>query len=429
MRKQLGYYLLAASMSIIMCSCDSHSNDGIEPTPDPVPDTPQQMEPTPYTAIPVSDDAKVVTDLANGFALELYKTIAEPADAAVGNLCISPYSLFISLSMTANGDNGATRDELLRILSAGKCNEPDILNSYNRTLLEYLPSVDNLTACRIVNSVWYNPKYSIVPDFAETAMESYHASVFAESPAGKEGMERINDWVASNTGGLMPQLVTKPKDWCIAMVNAASFKGSWAVEFDEELSEKGKFANYDKSVGDATFMSMTGMLRYAKTGDAQVIQLDYSNGNYAMDIVLPYKSMDFRTFVTTLDCQKITDALSSFDLEKVSLRLPKFNTGCHNDNMLGLIKRMGLNSTVLNHALTGTDFPVEMTDLIHATNLSVDEKGSLAYAASLIGGMETDPGPESVPGTITINFDRPFLYLIRETSTGTILFIGQQTHF
>lgn len=198
------YHFIIAASIVAVSSCGSQGKDGTEPTPDPVPDTPQQMEPTPYTAIPVPEEAKIVADFANGFAFELYKSIADPTDTAVGNLCISPYSLFVSLSMAANGDNGATRDELLRILSAGKCNEPDILNSYNRTLLEYLPSVDNLTACRIVNSVWYNPKYSIVPDFAETAMESYHASVFAESPAGKEGMERINDWVASNTGGLMP---------------------------------------------------------------------------------------------------------------------------------------------------------------------------------------------------------------------------------
>lgn len=378
-----------------------------------------------YGPVSIPEELQPMSQKANDFAFRLFKEVRSNPKYSEGNVCLSPYSMFTALCMTANGDNGQTHKEILRILGIENALEFENLNKYNRLLLEKMPHSDDISTYAVANSFWYAPEYQINAEFGNMMTGYYHASIFDQSPKGKEGMDRINSWVSEKTGKMLTDLIDSPKDWEAAIINAAYFKGKWQTPFLPENTKAGLFHNINGTDRNADFMHNATVSLYKEKEGVEFISLPYENARYEMLLFLPKESSDFSSYASTFDWENITSMTRTSETVKLNLAFPRFEAGTK-DNFIQTIRAMGLTSNNMDAMFDNSDCNPELKDLIHGTKIIVNEEGTEASSSTAAGFIITDFQPNK---EVTINFDRPFLYVIRECQTGLILFIGQQTNF
>lgn len=407
--KKLFGLLMAGAMVCSLTACDSDDDGGNSAN-------------NPYTNIPMEEGTRAVTAQANDFAFKLFNTTDFNAEQ---NACLSPYSLFVALSMTANGDDGETSRQLRNILGVGEGSLED-LNSYNRTLMEYLPKVDRQSVCKLPVCIWYDPDLRLTDSFKSAVTGYYAGSLKDISPKGENGMNAINDWVKKNTEGLIPKFLKAPLDVNVALVNAAYFKAKWKEKFNKENTAKEDFHNADGSTTKVDMMHTSGQFNYAEIEGMRILELAYGNSNFAMDLILPEEGKTLNETLAKLDSNLFTSIMSYIFSEisfyKVHVGLPRFN-GSTDTDMLDTLQKMGLSSLELNSI--AKDQLITINKILQSTYINVDEEGTEAAAATIVGGCAS-AGPID---EVTMTLDRPFLYIIRERSTGTILFMGQQVKF
>lgn len=401
--KKLFGFLMVGAMACSMTACDS-DDDGSSAN-------------SPYTNIPIEEGTRAITAHANDFAFNLFNTADLTADQ---NACLSPYSLFAALSMTANGADDASFKSLRDLLGIGD-GSLEALNSYNKTLLEYLPKVDRKSTCMVNNSLWYRPDLSVLPAFKGVLSDYYAGQLINTDPSGEAGMKAINKWVSDKTNGLITSLIKEPKTWPSALINTAYFKSTWKDKFKKENTRKEDFHNIDGPVSRVDMMHISLEFQYAEKDGLRFIALPYGNGNYEMDLVIPEEGKSFAETAGKLTAADFTSLLGERKTYTVNLGLPKFNATT-NINLMNSLAKMGISKLTLDKMLSSI---ISVADVQQGTYIHVDEEGTEAAAATVIG-LAGSPGPTE---EIDLTFDRPFIYLIRETSTGTILFMGRQVKF
>lgn len=417
---------MAAAVAVIATGCSSDGpEDGMtlrkydEPS----------WQHTPYRSIAMEDDTRAVVDMTGGFSFDFFREAMRLKDE---NSAVSPASMAIAMAMVANGDSGESRDDVFHILGLDPATA-DIaqLNEYCRIMLTELPKLDGRTVCRFANSFWHNPDLKVMKTFSDALGNVYSSDDIAVDPNGEKGMRCINRWVDNYTNGMIPEFLKEPLyGTAIFLVNATYFKGMWATEFNGEESSEGDFRNLDGSRSKATFMHADRRMSYAKTDRAEAISLPFGSGNFEFVAMLPTHENGFGEFlrsVTYGEFKELTEQMHSGQRAHVLLSFPKFQTEMNND-MSGVMRSLGLGDTFIrgfNAMIEGQDTYIKK--ILQAVNIKVDEKGVEAAAATAVD-MEISPGPD-LSETIEMNFNRPFLYVIRETSTGTILFMGKVTGF
>lgn len=415
--------LKLTGLSMLMLMAGACANDIKEP--DPI----LTIDPVMLPEGPITDLTKVSVNNINDFAIELFKTTEQTFP---GNTCISPTSVAAVLSMLANGDEGETRDELLTLLrfNTGSDGLND-LNTYNKILLLNLPSLDPATSFQFTNSFWYHPAYTVLVDFQNRITDAMFANTFNQCPGGEEGMNAINKFVESHTNGMIKNFIEEPLDITSAFLNTTYFKGEWTEPFNKEMTWERDFMNLDGSISKTDFMHRE-KVEYAETEDGtRAVRMPYGNGSFYMTAILPSENINHVPLLECLDNDNLKKLDDSFREEDRFMAFPKFE-GNNNTNILDILKAMGLNKACDFghgfHSIVDSDFPLVLIVFLHASKVIVDEAGTEGAAASL-GGLVDAAYPGDVDPLKPIIFDRPFVYLIREKTSGTILFIGAVTAF
>lgn len=416
--KRFFYLMGAVSFSFLLGACASGS-EGTDPQNPEKPEVVDPTEePTPYRQVQLKGNAVRGVDANNEFAFELWKQ-ANQENGANADISLAPSSVFAVLSMMANGDAGETRSEILDLI---RCTDNDVdieaLNSYHNTMLNVLPELDNTVALKLANSIWLDNSLTADNSFVSTVGDSYYAPLFTCALDTEEGKQQINQWVEENTNGMIKNFLKSPQSGLqLGLANTLYFKGKWANPFDRSKSANGQFNGASKT-SDVTFMNNSDLLPYAKTENGEMICLPYGNGNFQMWLVLPTGN-DIPTFAEYIE------AMKSYNMANVTLSLPRFEKSA-NGNILDLLKGLGLSK-----AISGPGFKNMLANqqqlflglLQHAVDIKVDEEGAEAGAAAF-GGMISMPGsPEKFPD-VTMSFNRPFHYILVESSTGAILMVG-----
>lgn len=361
-------------------------------------------------------------DRQNDFALELFKA------SAVGqqeNTLISPLSINIALSMLANGANEDVKQEIVDKLLNPDGNIED-LNVLNKHLSEALTEVDNSTTFTLSNSVWTNEQYTLLPAFNQTLANYYDAeghtlNMYSSSAAGV-----INDWVNRKTHGLIPSVLDLPPACDFLIINTSYFKGKWTVPFSKETTtemdfygEAGESVKSDFMKADKTFQIA------AITPEFTGVVLPYGNRAFQFIALLPSREVNFDEFIGSLSSSKMSDIEQKFTCEPVNLSIPKFETKYRLDNLHGIIKQAGIGKLFKSQISQATaQYPVSSVEMRHQVVFKIDESG--AEGASYVDNFAViapGQGGES-PTYLDVTFDRPFVYLVKEQSTGAILFIG-----
>ena len=419
--------IAAAAALLLTVGCSDNSDSPDVPKPVICPVDPGELLRPSYDfagSRPLSEAAEGNVGKANGFAADFFRTVYK---AKPGNTCVSPASVFCTFAMMANGDDGECRDEILHML--GYSNGTDALhdlNVYANALLKETSAFDGATQCGFTNSIWHRQGIDIFPDFSKDIEGIFGGMIFPIWIGDEAGMEAINRFVYSQTCGMVYPFLESPQPVDLAFLNTTYFKGAWETAFVKDLTEDGEFQNIDGSKSKTPFMkTLENGFYYAETDGVRCLRLPYRSDRYSMTIFQPLEATEkgFGRFLETLDGEAAANYEKGLKEQAFILQMPKFETEI-NENILGALKEMGIDRTCSQGLDKVADMPLPLMLFRHAVRIIVDEEGTEGGAASL-GGMLGSSGAQYTPKKIRI--DSPFVYMIRDSLSGTVLFMGAVT--
>lgn len=356
---------------------------------------------------------------SNDFAFDLFR--AGNLTQHRANVFISPLSASMALGMAASGANGQTYDEMLSALRLGGTTRDDVGEGY-KSLIPLLRSLDPKTTFTIANSIWYERSFPFRESFLNEAKRDFGAEVRGLDFRNQSAIETINSWVRTQTNGKIASAIDEiPDSVVMYLMNAIYFKGAWKDTFDKGATRDAPFHAADGKTAMVRMMQLRRLtVRYAATADWQAIDLPYGNSVFSMTVILPDSGADIDAFAESFDRTKwlsVANALRGSDLH---VELPRFKIEWQHE------LKADLQDLGMRLAFEQADFTrmsplgqkLAITRVMQKTLVEVDEQGTEAAAVSTLG-LE----PSSYPYSFRV--DRPFLVLIRERLTGTILFFGK----
>lgn len=361
-------------------------------------------------------------DFASTLSLELCRQLGgEKTD----NWLVSPFSLQCALGMLSNGANGETHDEILYTLGLSQYSQEEV-NVYFKKLIEGLHTVNSAITVKTFNSVWGNAGVPLKDDFQKMNIENYFAMVSQLDFSDPSAVDQINAWCNQTTEGLIPSILDEVNPTAtVYLLNSLYFKARWESEFAPEKTQEGDFNTSSGKVVKADFMQTQRMAAYVENEWFTSTSLSYQNDSYVMRLILPQPEISI---------DQVLQALSESDenlwkntiLADINLKMPRFAL----ENKLDLVstlQALGMEKVFTNEAdfSSMSDISTYISLVQQATRLKVDEDGSEGAAVTVIEGYLSDlmrPLPEE---EVDFFLDRPFLFQIIESSTGTVLFMGQ----
>jgi len=363
----------------------------------------------------------------NAFAMDLYSRLAKQP----GNFVVSPLSLDAALTMTYAGARGKTARQMAHVLHFE--NSDTNVHAGLSALLKDLQAANKL-GCQldIANALWVEKNYPFLLSYLAFLHDQYDASLnqyekVADDEAKRTALRKeISSWVEGKTHDKIKDII--PPDLPsyntrMILVNAIYFKGLWATPFNRKLTKDAPFhVSAEKFVSVLT-MHVRTKLKYGENDGIQVLEMPYHSNRLSMVILLPRKNDGLTALEKTLTVSGIQQLLQTSTSQEVNVSLPKF-TETTEFRLKETLGEMGMAD-----AFSGdeADFSgivkvrrLWIEDVLHKTYMSVDEEGTEAAAATAVF-LE-----DSVP--VMFSADHPFLFLIKDNSTGAILFMGRVTN-
>ena len=417
-------FLYAGLLALLVAAgCKSDGNEPIpEPKPKPTPgttvDTTRHI--TPVVPVELKKAEKVARD--NAFTFDLFRAVRKHSTDA--NVFISPLSVSMALNMTLNGAVGATADEMRTALRESGYSTADI-NAYSRELREALLRADPKTTIAIANSIWYCQGATVKAPFIEANRTYYDAEVQALDFSSPTAVGTINGWCAQKTNNKIKEIVKRVDPTTFMyLINAVYFKGTWTTRFEKKNTRSGDFRRADGSTQQVQMMYLRDTFRCASSDVCDYLEMDYGNHAFSMVIMLPKDGKTTRDAMAAFDGQTWAKAMESLAEAFVIVKLPRFKAECEYPMHEHILPDMGM-KLPFNSELADLSGIADVTGLfiskvIHKTFVQVDEEGTEAAAVTSVDVMATGESPMQV-----FTVDRPFVFAIREKSTGVILFIGE----
>jgi serine protease inhibitor len=403
------YALLPAlSLAIIFLSC---SKDPVEILPvDPVP-------------INLTTDQVSLIESENSFAFDIFKQVAESSSVSE-NLIISPLSISVALSMTLNGAEGSTREAMLQALRLKGFN-PEMINKSYKNLTEALLSVDSRILLSIANSVWTEKNFVVKKPFTDILTGYYSAESKSFDITDTKVPSQVNSWIESKTNGLIKNMVDKLDSRTVMLlINAIYFKGKWNSQFDKANTVQKPFVKYGGVKVDVPMMKQKTDYKVF-TGEGFVLaEFPYGQGNFVMDLILPDEGIELNNIIRSITDKSFKGWLTAMNKREVDLSFPRFRYG-YKKQLNEILSNMGMGIAFTEFAdfsnISG--IPLMISEVLHQAFIETNEEGTEAAAATVVGIMTTS----MPPAPLVMNIDHPFIYIIRETTTNSILFIGKVT--
>jgi serpin B len=281
----------------------------------------------------------------------------------------------------------------------------------------------------IANSLWGQQGFPFQDEFLDLLAENYGAGMrLVDYQTDPEGARKaINDWVSDETRDkikdLIPQGVLDAMTRLV-LANAIYFKAGWLNPFEETATGAAPFHLLDGSVVEIPMMHQSESYGYFIGDGYRAIELPYRNGDTSMLIILPDEGR-FQTIEAQLSSEMITDLIGGETFGPVNLSLPKFTYDSDfslNEALIGLGMTDAFDPDRADFSGMDGARDLFIGEVLHKAYVAVDEKGTEAAAATAVI-MELTSAPMGEPITFTV--DRPFVYMIRDQQTGSILFLGR----
>lgn len=428
----------------VLAACTPQTTD--EPITDTPATPPETMPPSPEHSPPAAHSENLLANelLVRGnstFAFDLYRKLKEED----GNLFYSPYSISTALAMTYAGARGETAEQMAETLhftlpderlhsAFNNLGEELAQRGKGRELMVVQPEGDpvkeNVEGFRlsIINALWGQEGYEFLSDYLDLVERDYGGGLrtldFINEP--EPSRLEINKWASEQTEGriknLLPPGVINPLTRLI-LTNAIYFKARWEYEFSERMTQDDTFYLLDGSMVTVPMMHQKTRFAYAEGDKFQAVRLPYLGDELAMVVLLPREGQ-FNAFEGSLELNKLNNIIGDMVVREVRLALPKFEFEA--DYRLGkTLSDLGMPAAfgqgVADFSGMTGNRELFISDAIHKTFISVDEKGTEAAAVTAIPMMMGVPPA----GPVDFTANRPFIFLIQDIKTGAILFIGR----
>ncbi len=365
------------------------------------------------------------------FALDLYhqlqKELGKKGESS--NLFFSPYSISTALAMTYGGARGETEKQMAEVLHFF----PEQERLY-RAFAALQKTMNEDTETRgyqlhVANALWGQKGYGFLPAFLDQTQKYYGAGLEELDfvSATEAARQTINSWVAAKTHQKIKDLI-KPGVLNaltrLVLTNAVYFKGDWANPFKEKYTKEAPFYLSAEKSAPVPLMFQRESFGYAEYPEVQVLELPYTSDELSMIVMLPREADGLAKLEQSLTAKTLTQYLAKLRKKELLVYLPKFQLTCE-FGLKTMLTAMGMRDAfnVRQANFTGMTSRDELfiSAVIHKAFVEVNEEGTEAAAATgAVMSMKSAPLPPPV-----FRADHPFLFLIRDTRTNSILFMGR----
>ena len=435
MKKNL-FLITALVLSSVMTSCSSSDDT----TGDP--DEPKRLvymiaDPQP---IQLTEAQRVFANDNNQFTLNFLKTVNE-VDNTGKSFIYSPLSITYVLGMVNDAATGQTEKELEQTLGFHEGGIKAV-NEYCKKLIEGLPKVDENVKLNIANAIFLNKDYTLKEQFQKDMNDYYDAKAEALDFSSSQTLSRINGWCNEKTNGMIPTILNNVNPNMVSyLLNAIYFKADWRSKFDKNNTKEETFTTESGTI-TLPLMQQNVLISYLKNDTYSAVILPYGSGLWNMTVLLPEEGKTTEDVINELAKSSTVNnpgwcetGGNYFQGYEVDLKLPRFETDSDTDKLgiadglVGLMKNMGINLAFDSHLAEIPNMcngPVYIAMMRQKAKIKVNEEGSEAAAVTVAGVDLTSAGPMEYPKA-TFHANRPFVYVIREQSSGVILFVGKFT--
>ncbi len=383
---------------------------------------------------------QAVVDGNTQLALALYEKLR----TGDGNLFFSPYSVSTALGMTYAGARGETERQMAEAMwyptspqvlaKLGVAGKPmtaeEFAGAFGR-IIHDLNARGGTDAyeLRVANALWGQKDFAFLDAFARLVEAEYGGRIRnVDFVASAEKARRtINTWVEEQTNGKIKDLISQgaigPMTRLV-LTNAIYFKGNWARQFDEDRTQDAPFTLLDASKVQVPMMNQKARFGYAEADNLQVLQLPYVGDELSMVILLPKAADGIGRLEQQLTAENIARWLDDLREREVIVSIPKFKM-TSKFSLESVLRSMGMGQAFGGAAdfsgMTGRR-DLFISAVIHQAYVDVNEEGTEAAAATGVVMRLTSAMPDRTP---VFQADHPFLFMIRDNTSGSILFLGR----
>ena len=362
----------------------------------------------------------------SAFAIDLYRKLGE----SNGNLFFSPYSISTALGMTYGGARGNTAKQMAKVLRFS-LNQEDLHFAFSQLLskLNKLQEAGNIRL-NVANSLWPQQDYAFLDEYLSLVEQNYGVSIdpVDYKHAHENARAMINRWVEDKTQNKIKDLIqpgilnalTR-----LVLVNAIYFKGGWQNPFKTERTKLSPFRTFSGKSVQVPMMTQRQILGYADLGSFQMLEVPYAGNETSMIVILPKANKDLKQLETRMSTERLSEWLNRLNDREVVVYLPKFeltSTFRLDETLVSMGMSDAFNETKANFAgMDGNEDWLHIGAVVHKAFIEVNEEGTEAAAATAV--IMAARGTLSPPPVFRA--DHPFLFLIHEKQTGSILFMGR----
>ncbi len=382
-------------------------------------------------------DLASVVDGNNGFALQAFENLM-PSGA--GNLVFSPYGVTEAVAMPAAGAQGNTLSGINQAMSFSLPQSrlfPALdklsLTLQSATSGSYSAGGGQAPSLTIANGVWAQLGFTLLPSYLDTLATNFGTGVTRADFVSAPGVATtaINNWAAQQTDNRIQNLIpagTLNNGTRMVLANAILFKAGWQSPFAAGATQNASFTAYDGSAASVPFMNQVASFPYAKVAGAQAVDIPFLGNDVSMLVLAP-DAGTIDSWQADLTPAVLNGIVAQLNTESTyTLSLPKFSFSS-TPNIAGTLQKLGMTDAfnVQTANFSGIDGQADLyiSTLLQQADVSVDENGATAAAATAVVISPTAVLPITPQPQFTLTIDHPFLFLIRERSTGTILFMGR----
>ncbi len=391
---------------LFLLSCSKKEDD---PVTDPVP-------------IDLTEAQAIIIESGNEFAFDIFGNVIENA-TPVQNVMISPLSISYALSMTINGATGETRDAMQEALRISGIDQETLNKSY-KALTSALLNIDKRVLISIANSVWTEDDFEVKKAFIDVLTSYYDAESKAFDIGDPSAPGLMNSWIEEKTNGLIKEMISElPDNTVMLLINAIYFKGQWKLQFDESKTVDEAFFKTGSSQVTVPMMKQKKDFKVFAGDGFKIAEFPYGQGNYVMDVILPDDKEGLNSTLALINSSDYQLWVNQMTEQEIEVTFPRFKYG-YKRTLKDILSDMGMGIAFTEFAdfsNISEQYDLLLNDVAHQTFIETNEEGTEAAAATVVTvGTTSMPPPP-----LEFRMDHPFLYIIRETSTNSILFVGR----
>jgi serpin B len=347
-----------------------------------------------------------------------------------GNVVFSPDSVADALAMTGTGAVGPTARQISSALHVpSPASFASIGALQQQIAAEQARLADGSSEAptlSIANGLFVQRDYPLEPSFASGLQQAFAAEPQAVDFMSASGEQAINAWVAQQTHGLIPQIVSElSRATRLELANAIYLKASWSEWFKLNDSRPGPFHG-EQGTSTTVFMHKTEPLSYGQGRGYEALSLPYSHSTLALLVVLP-SGQSVGGLERQLSPAALDRIVRGLSRHVVNVSLPRFHLTLKTE-LNSLLEALGVTDAFSEAAdfsgITRAE-SLKIGEVVHAADFKIDERGTLAAAATVVGVEPTSATIYS--HVVRFAADRPFLFFLRDARSGAMLFAGRLT--